>query len=42
VRTPQPEENRIGYFSFPSVRKSYRIPAGFESVWVTLPAAPIK
>jgi hypothetical protein len=41
VRTSQPEENRIGYFFFSGVRKNYRIPAGFESEWVTLPAAPI-
>jgi hypothetical protein len=33
-------ETRIGYFLFSGVRKSYRIPAGFESVWVTLPATP--
>jgi hypothetical protein len=35
-------ETHVGYFLFSGVRKNYRIPAGFESVWVTLPAAPIK
>jgi hypothetical protein len=34
-------ETHAGYFLFSGVRKSYRIPAGFESAWVTLPAAPI-
>jgi hypothetical protein len=33
-------ETRVGYFYFSGVRKSYRIPAGFESVWLTRPAAP--
>ena len=35
-------ETHVGYFLFSGVRKNYRVPAGFESVWVTLPAAPIK
>jgi hypothetical protein len=39
VRSSQPGENHIGYFSFTGVRKNYRIPAGFESLWMTLPAA---
>ena len=37
----QSAETRIGYFLFSGVRKNYRVPAGFESVWVTLPASPI-
>jgi len=35
-------ETHVGYFLFSGVRKNYRVPAGFESVWVTLPATPIK
>jgi hypothetical protein len=34
-------ETHAGYFLISGVRKNYRIPAGFESVWVTTPAAPI-
>lgn len=34
-------ETHVGYFLFSGVKKSYRIPAGFESLWVTLPAAPL-
>jgi len=34
-------ETGVGYFLFSGVGKNYRIPASFESVWVTLPAAPI-
>ncbi len=37
----QSAENRIGYFLFSGVKKSYRIPAGFESLWVSLPAKSI-
>jgi hypothetical protein len=36
----QSAETRIGYFSFSGVRKSYRIPAGFESIWVAVSATP--
>jgi hypothetical protein len=39
--TSQSGERGIGYFLFSGVRKNYRIPAGFESEWVTLPALPI-
>jgi hypothetical protein len=33
-------ETSIGYFLFSGLKKNYRIPTGFESVWVTVPAAP--
>jgi hypothetical protein len=34
------KETHVGYFLISGVRKNYRIPVGFESVWKTLPAAP--
>jgi hypothetical protein len=34
-------EAHVGYFLFSGVGKNYRIPAGFESVWATMPPAPI-
>jgi hypothetical protein len=40
VRQSQAKDETIGYFLFPEISKKYRIPAGFESRWVALPAKP--
>ena len=32
------KETHVGYFLISGVKKNYRIPMGFESVWQTLPA----
>jgi hypothetical protein len=36
----RPEQRGVAFFLFTDVERNYRIPAGFEAEWVTVPAAP--